>query len=212
MNEKVYRSPFPYKENVEIHLFNNVLLDRPYPNASEDKVETYYQQQARLVEYYVRLREGRALILCSSNRLLHELYTRLEMTFEEMDVEVFRQMGTDRLKETVEAFKANETSVLFGVASCWEGLDAPGATLETVIIPQLPFAPPHPLIDARRALLDNSENWFNEISLPDMLLHLKQGAGRLVRSNTDTGVIAILSPRPLTKRYGRDIIKALPPW
>ena len=211
VNEKVYRSPFPYKENVEIHLFNNVLLDRPYPNASEDKVETYYQQQARLVEYYVRLREGRALILCSSNRLLHELYTRLEMTFEEMDVEVFRQMGTDRLKETVEAFKANETSVLFGVASCWEGLDAPGATLETVIIPQLPFAPPHPLIDARRALLDDSENWFNEISLPDMLLHLKQGAGRLVRSNTDTGVIAILSPRPLTKRYGRDIIKALPP-
>ena len=211
VNEKVYRSPFPYKENVEIHLFNNVLLDRPYPNASEDKVETYYQQQARLVEFYVRLRGGRALILCSSNRLLHELYTRLETTFEEMDVEVFRQMGTDRLKETVAAFKADEPSVLFGVASCWEGLDAPGPTLETVIIPQLPFAPPHPLIDARRALLDNSENWFNEISLPDMLLLMKQGAGRLVRSNTDKGVIAILSPRPLTKRYGRDIIKALPP-
>ena len=211
VRERVYRSPFPYKENVEIHLFNNVIADRPYPSASEDEIEAYYHQQSRLVEYYCRLREGKALILCSSNRLLHELYTRLEDTFEEMGVRVFRQMGTDRLKETVEAFKTDETSVLFGVASCWEGLDAPGPTLETVIIPQLPFAPPHPLIDARKALLEDADNWFNEISLPDMLLHLKQGAGRLVRSHTDKGVITILSPRPLTKQYGKDIRKALPP-
>lgn len=106
----------------------------------------------------------------------------------------------------------NERSVLFGVASCWEGLDAPGPTLETVIIPQLPFAPPHPLLDARRALLENPDrDWFYQISLPDMLLHLKQGAGRLVRSTTDKEVIAVLSPRPLTKNYGHDILKALPP-
>ena len=157
ISERVYASPFPYKENVEIHLFNNVLLDRPRPS-DEDEVQRYYHQQARLTEYYVRLRGGRALILCSSNRLLHELYTRLELTFHELGVNVFRQMGTDRLKETVEAFKADETSILFGVASCWEGLDAPGATLETVVIPQLPFAPPHPLTDARKALLDNSDN------------------------------------------------------
>ena len=208
----VYPSPFPYKENVEIHLFGDVLLDRPAPQASDDEKEAYFGQQARLVEYYCRLRGGRSLILCSSNLLMHELYTRLEDVFADMGVNVFRQFGTDRLKETVEAFKADETSVLFGVASCWEGLDAPGPTLETVIIPQLPFAPPHPLLDARRQLLPNPEkDWFWQISLPDMLLHLKQGAGRLVRSRTDRGVIAILSPRPLTKRYGRAIQKALPP-
>ena len=211
VSEKVYPSPFPYRENVEIHLFNNKILDRPPPSAGDSEKEAYTEQQARLVEYYCRLRGGRALVLCSSNKLLYELYERLEPVLEEMGITVFRQMGTDRLKETVAAFKADKTSVLFGVASCWEGLDAPGPTLETVIVPQLPFAPPHPLIDARRALLDDSENWFNEISLPDMLLLMKQGAGRLVRSNTDKGVIAILSPRPLTKRYGRDIIKALPP-
>lgn len=209
--ERVYPSPFPYRENVDIHLYNDVLLDRPHPNASEAEVEAYYHQQSRLVEYYVRLRNGRALILCSSNRLLHELSERLEPTFNDFGVNVFRQMGTDKLKETVENFKADETSVLFGVASCWEGLDAPGTTLETVVIPQLPFAPPHPLTDARKALLENSDNWFNEISLPDMLLHLKQGAGRLVRSKIDKGVIAILSPRPLTKQYGKDIRAALPP-
>jgi ATP-dependent DNA helicase DinG len=68
------------------------------------------------------------------------------------------------------------------------------------------------VLDARRALLPDPENdWFREISLPDMLLRLKQGAGRLVRSMTDRGVIAILSPRLLTKSYGREIIKALPP-
>ena len=211
VSEKVYRSPFPYRNNVEIHLFNDVLLDRPSQWASDDEKDAYWVQQTQLVEYYVRLRGGRALILCSSNKLLDELYTRLESVFEDMGVNAFRQMGTDRLKETVKAFKEDETSVLFGVASCWEGLDAPGATLETVIIPQLPFAPPHPLTEARKALLDNPDRWFNEISLPDMLLHLKQGAGRLVRSMTDKGLITILSPRPLTKMYGRDIRKALPP-
>ena len=208
----VYPSPFPYKENVEIHLFGDALLDRPGQHASDDDKEAYFQQQARLVEYYCRLRGGRALILCASNKLMNELHTRLEEVFADMGVNVFRQFGTDRLKETVEAFKADETSVLFGVASCWEGLDAPGPTLETVIIPQLPFAPPHPLIEARKQLLPNPEkDWFWQISLPDMLLHLKQGAGRLVRSMTDRGVIAILSPRPLTKGYGRAIQKALPP-
>ena len=211
VSEKVYRSPFPYRENVEIHLFSNTLLDRPAPSESDSEKVEYLEQQVSLVEYYCRLRGGRALVLCSSNKLLYELSERLEPVLEEMGVNMFRQMGTDRLKETVESFKHDETSVLFGVASCWEGLDAPGRTLETVIIPQLPFAPPHPLTDARKALLDDPDDWFNEISLPDMLLHLKQGAGRLVRSMKDEGVIAILSPRPLTKRYGRDIRKALPP-
>lgn len=211
VSEKVYPSPFPFKENVEIHLFSNVIIDRPRPSASTDEIEQYYDQQTRLVAYYCRLRGGRALVLCSSNKLLHELSERLAPTFAEMGVHVFRQMGTDRLKETVASFKSDETSVLFGVASCWEGLDAPGSTLETVIIPQLPFAPPHPLLEARKALLEHpDEDWFREISLPDMLLHLKQGAGRLVRSSTDRGVIAILSPRPLTKAYGRDIIRSLP--
>ena len=205
-------SPFPYKDNVEIHLFGDALLDRPPPGASDDEKAAYFEQQARLVEYYCRLRGGRSLILCFSNQLMHELYTRLEGVFADMGVNVFRQFGTDRLKETVEAFKADETSVLFGVASCWEGLDAPGPTLETVIIPQLPFAPPHPLLDARQQLLPNPEqDWFSQIMLPDMLLCLKQGAGRLMRSCTDKGVIAILSPRPLTKGYGREILKALPP-
>ena len=211
-SERVYPSPFPYRENVEIHLFNDVLIDRPSPYASDSEKESYWQQQTALTEYYLRLRGGRALVLCSSNKLLEELYERLEDVFDDMGIEAYRQVGTDRLKETVERFKSDERSVLFGVASCWEGLDAPGSALETVIIPQLPFAPPHPLVDARKALLDDPEkDWFREISLPDMLLQLKQGAGRLVRSKTDRGVIAVLSPRPLTKRYGRDICSALPP-
>ena len=212
ISEHVYPSPFPYKDNVEIHLFGNTLLDRPDLHASDNEKEAYFEQQVRLVEYYCQLRGGRSLILCFSNQLMYELHKRLEDVFVDMGVNVFRQSGTDRLKETVEAFKADETSVLFGVASCWEGLDAPGPTLETVIIPQLPFAPPHPLLNARRQLLPNPEkDWFWQISLPDMLLHLKQGAGRLMRSSTDRGVIAILSPRPFTKSYGRAIQKALPP-
>ena len=210
--ERVYPSPFPFAKNVEIHVFDDVLLDRPSPHASPDAKERYWQEQTRLVEYYVRLRNGRALVLCASHQQLHELSERLEPCFYDMGITALRQIGTDHLRQTFNVFKTDENSVLFGVASCWEGLDAPGSTLETVIIPQLPFAPPHPVLDARRALLPDPENdWFREISLPDMLLRLKQGAGRLVRSMTDRGVIAILSPRLLTKSYGREILKALPP-
>ena len=209
--ERVYPSPFPYRENVEIHLFGNAILDRPRPHATLDEKEKYLQQQTRLVEYYLRLRDGRTLVLGTSHRLLNELYEKLEPVCYDMDITPFRQIGTDKLRQTFNAFKADERSVLFGVASCWEGLDAPGSTLETVIVPQLPFAPPHPLLEARQELLPNPGEWFREISLPDMLLQLKQGAGRLVRSTTDCGVIAILSPRPLTNPYGRAIQKALPP-
>ena len=210
--QRIYPSPFPFRENVEIHVFDNVLLDRPSPSASPDKKESYWQEQARLVEYYIRLHDGRALVLCASHQQLHELYERLEPVFYDMGITALRQIGTDHLRQTFHTFKTDEHSVLFGVASCWEGLDAPGSTLETVIIPQLPFAPPHPVLDARRALLpDPEKDWFREISLPDMILRLKQGAGRLVRSMTDCGVIAILSPRLRTKAYGREILKALPP-
>ena len=210
--ERFYPSPFPFRKNVEIHLFDDVLLDRPFPNASPDEKEQYWQEQTRLVEFYLRLRGGRALVLCASHQQLHELYDRLDSVFADIGIVALRQIGTEHLRQTFNAFKADENAVLFGVASCWEGLDAPGSTLETVIIPQLPFAPPHPLLDARRELLPNPEkDGFREISLPDMLLRLKQGAGRLVRGSTDRGVISILSPRPLTKAYGREIQKALPP-
>ena len=180
--QRVYPSPFPFGKNVEIHLFDDAILDRPSVSASPDEKEAYWQEQSRLVEYYIKRHDGRALVLCASQQQLHELYERLEPVFDDMGITTLRQIGTDNLRQTFNTFKTDETSVLFGVASCWEGLDAPGRTLETVIIPQLPFAPPHPVLDARRELLSNPEkDWFREISLPDMLLKVKQGAGRLVR-------------------------------
>ena len=209
--ERIYPSPFPFRENVEIHVFDDVILDRPTLHTNTDEKERYWLEQSQLIEFYIRLHDGRALVLCASHQQLHELYERLEPFFYDMGITALRQIGSDHLRQTFNAFKTDEHSVLFGVASCWEGLDAPGSTLETVIIPQLPFAPPHPVLDARRALLPDPEDWFREISLPDMLLQLKQGVGRLVRSMTDRGVIAILSPRLLTKYYGREIREALPP-
>ena len=153
--ERIYPSPFPFRENVEIHLFGDEVLDRPSAAASTAEKEKYWQEQSRLVEYYVRLRDGRALVLCSSHQQLYELYDRLELVCEGMGITAYSAKSVQiNLRQTYQyTFKADENSVLFGVASCWEGLDAPGSTLETVIIPQLPFAPPHPVLDARRALL-----------------------------------------------------------
>lgn len=210
--QRVYPSPFPFKKNVEIHLFDDVIVDRPAPSADDEVKEAYLTQQAQLVEYYLRLRDGRALVLCVSQQMLYELTERVTPAVADMEIDILKQYNTDRLRQTFTEFKENERSVLFGVASCWEGLDAPGSTLETVIIPQLPFAPPHPVLESRKQLLDNPErDWFWQIALPSMLLQLKQGAGRLVRSMTDTGVITILSPRPMTKSYGNQIKQVLPP-
>ena len=139
------------------------------------------------------------------------LYERMEPVLQEMGVNGLIQKSGVNVKQLLSDFVSDETSVLFGVDSCWEGLDAPGDTLKTLVITRLPFAPPHAVTDARINQLDDPTRGFWDLALPEMLLRLKQGAGRLIRAATDTGVIAILDPRPMTKSYGQDIVHSLPP-
>ena len=142
---------------------------------------------------------------------MDRLYERMTPVIDELGVNGYIQSDGINVKQLLSYFVSDESSVLFGVESCWEGLDAPGDTLKTLVITRIPFAPPHPLVDARIEQLSEASAGFWEVQLPDMLLRLKQGVGRLIRSMTDTGVIAILDPRTITKPYGRDIIYSLPP-
>lgn len=201
-------SPFP-SENLDIHMFSYIIEPPPH-NAPIEKQEKYWKQQTNLCEYYLKLNQGRALVLCRSRQQMDMLYQRLIPTLESIGVNHFKQDEHKNIKKQLAAFIEDETSVMFGVETCWEGIDAKGDTLKTLIITKLPFAPPHPVTEARIKQLPNPKQGFFDIILPEMLLRLKQGAGRLIRSATDTGTIAILDSRARTKKYNRYIKQVLP--
>jgi ATP-dependent DNA helicase DinG len=112
----------------------------------------------------------------------------------------------------LEQFKTTPRSVLFGTDSFWMGVDVPGEALSNVIITRLPFAvPDHPLIEAKLEFIEaRGGDAFTEYSLPEAILKMRQGVGRLIRTKSDKGIIVILDNRIVTKPYGRAFLSALP--
>jgi ATP-dependent DNA helicase DinG len=162
----------------------------------------------------LRASGGRAFLLFTTLRALQHARERLVAAFERegLDYPLLVQ-GDGSKSELLVRFRELGNAVLLGSASFWEGVDVPGAALSLVVIDKLPFAPPDdPLFAARLdRLKDEGRNPFMEWQLPQAAIALKQGAGRLIRTETDRGVLMICDPRLVDKPYGRRIWQALPP-
>jgi ATP-dependent DNA helicase DinG len=157
----------------------------------------------------VNATDGRAFVLSTSFAGMNELYERVA---SQIDYPCFLQ-GTASKSALLNKFRATPNAVLFATSSFWQGVDVRGEQLSCVIIDKLPFAvPSDPIVAARqRAIDDQGGSSFNEYSVPQAVISLKQGLGRLIRSTTDRGVLAVLDPRLRTKMYGKTFLKSLPP-
>lgn len=153
--------------------------------------------------------EGRAFVLSTSTSGMRALYERVA---PEIDFPCFVQ-GSASKAGLLEKFRRTPHAVLFATASFWQGVDVRGRQLSCVIIDKLPFAvPSDPVVAARQKAIDaEGGSSFYEYSVPQAIISLKQGLGRLIRSQTDKGALAVLDPRLRTKAYGRMFLESLPP-
>jgi ATP-dependent DNA helicase DinG len=153
--------------------------------------------------------EGRAFVLSTSLAGMQSLF---ENVWAEVDYPCLVQ-GSASKSQLLKKFRETPNAVLFATSSFWQGVDVRGEQLSCVIIDKLPFAvPTDPIVAARqRSIEDSGGSSFYEYSVPQAIITLKQGLGRLIRSTTDRGVLAILDPRLRTKGYGRTFLQSLPP-
>jgi ATP-dependent DNA helicase DinG len=158
---------------------------------------------------------GRTFFLCTTNRAVKHVAERLRKDFADRGLEfpLFVQ-GERGRTELLDSFRNAGNAVLVGSQSFWEGVDVRGEALSLVIIDKLPFAPPDdPVLAARIDVMEKQGmNGFMHHTLPEAIINLKQGAGRLIRDETDRGVLMICDPRLIAKSYGKRVWQSLPPF
>jgi ATP-dependent DNA helicase DinG len=198
--EAVFESPFDFATQARVYLPQGL----PAPEDGRF-VEAMVAQVRRLCA----LTQGRAFVLFTSHRNLQAVHARLAVDFP---WPLFKQGDAPRTR-LVEAFRQTAGSVLLGTSSFWEGVDVPGDALSLVIIDRIPFASPgDPVFAARlEAARLAGGNPFSQLQLPAAALTLKQGVGRLLRTRSDRGIVALLDPRLSGRGYGKSLLAALPP-
>jgi ATP-dependent DNA helicase DinG len=200
-----WESPFDYEHQALLYVPEGL----PEPNA-----EGYTRKAVEAALPVIEAAQGRTFFLFTSLRAMREARELMETGMKRlgMDYPLLMQ-GEGSRTELLERFRKLGNAVLLGSQSFWEGVDVRGEALSLVIIDRLPFAPPDDPVLAARIEMINAEgrNAFMEYQLPRAVITLKQGAGRLIRDESDRGVLMICDPRLITKHYGKRIWRSLPP-
>ncbi|MCL1993719.1 MAG: ATP-dependent DNA helicase DinG [Spirochaetes bacterium] len=201
-----FPSPFPYSSAVLLAAPS----DAPDPAFTSGK-ESWQDFVNRAVAGLAAIAGGSALVLFTSYQSLQSAWFSAVPHLEGLGIRCFKQGDDDRTR-LLENFLADKSSVLFATDSFWEGVDAPGETLRLVILCRLPFkSPGDPVFEARLEAVEKSGgNSFMELSLPQAAMKFKQGFGRLMRRESDSGVVAVLDSRLVKKRYGQLFLQSLP--
>jgi ATP-dependent DNA helicase DinG len=196
-----WSSPFDFASQALLYLPRGLPAEPNDPRFTESVVEAALP--------VLRASRGRAFLLFTTLRALRRAHELLQGRTEFP----LLVQGTGSRSELLSRFRSLGNAILLGSQSFWEGVDVRGEALSLVVIDKLPFAPPDdPVLAARiENLKAHGGDPFNELQLPQAVLQLKQGAGRLIRDEADRGVLMLCDPRLLSKGYGRRILKSLPP-
>lgn len=211
-----YRSRVGYARGAELRLDSpfspsqvNLFISRNMPEPNDPQ---YRDALVAEIPKFLRITHGKAFVLFTSYQLLKYCADQLRDFFADNNITLLAQGETMARSAMLKEFKTDINSVIFGADSFWTGVDVPGEALSNVIVTKFPFAvPSHPLIEARCEKLETTgASPFMEYLLPEAILKFRQGVGRLVRSQHDTGIIVILDRRAFSKRYGQYFLDSIP--
>lgn len=190
------KSPFDYKSNTILYICDSL----PHPNERDE----FRKKGAEEIASLIRITKGRSLVLFTSKEDMNAVYSMLI----KMNIPwtILIQADGSHQEEVKRQFKDDENSILLSTGIFWEGIDISGPSLSQVIIFRLPFPVPDPIIEYKTSQVDNKM----KILLPEMIIQLKQGLGRLIRSESDKGIASILDSRLVNANYKDEVLRGLP--
>ncbi|CAM3721612.1 helicase C-terminal domain-containing protein [Alkalicoccus chagannorensis] len=204
--EKLVASPFDWKNQAALFLPTDM------PMIQQDGEEVYIEALTHAVYQFSQITNGRMLVLFTSYQMLRRAYQQLTKVMDESYLVIGQGIQSRSRSKLVKMFQQFDHTILLGTSSFWEGVDIPGDDLQMIIMARLPFSPPNdPLFQAKsERLKEKGGSPFMQLALPEAVLRFKQGFGRLIRTESDRGIVMVLDRRIQTARYGKKFIDSLP--